>query len=69
MNQEKFEKLYSPKRNRIEKLIPYLQEKPRPIYAMSRFLEVDKVTIRNYINTLRELNVDLKQDELKKYYI
>jgi predicted transcriptional regulator len=69
MNQEKFQKLYAHKQIKVIKLIEFLKEKPRPIHSMASLLEVDKVSVRNYIKTLRDLDVDVKQGELRKYYI
>jgi hypothetical protein len=69
MNQEKFQKLYAHKQIKVIKLIEFLKEKPRPIHSMASLLEVDKVSVRNYIRTLRDLDVDVKQGELRKYYI
>lgn len=69
MNEQKFEKLYAPKRERVEQLIKFLKEKPRPIYSIQNHFNIDRTTVRSYIKTLRDIEVDVKQDELKKYYI
>ena len=69
MNEEKFEKLYAPKRERVEQLIKFLKERPRPIYSIQNHFNIDRTTVRSYIITLRDIEVDIKQDELKKYYI
>jgi predicted transcriptional regulator len=69
MNQQKFEKLYAPKRERVEQLIKFLKERHRPIYSIQSHFNIDRTTVRNYIRTLRDLEVGLQQDELKKYYI
>jgi DNA-binding IclR family transcriptional regulator len=69
MNQQKFERLYAPRQNKILKLIPFLQEKPRPLQSIANHLEVHKDSVRVYIGTLRDLEVEVKQDGLKKYYI
>lgn len=69
MNQAKFEKLYAPKQIRVIEFIAFLKEKPRPIHSIKSHFNIDKTTVRNYVRTLRDLEVDLKQDELKKYYI
>jgi DNA-binding IclR family transcriptional regulator len=69
MNQQKFEKLYTPRQNKILKLIPFLQERPRPLGSIANHLEVHKDSVRVYIGTLRNLDVEVKQDGLRKYYI
>jgi hypothetical protein len=69
MNQQKFEKLYEPKQIRVMELISFLKEKPRPIHSIKSHFNIDRTTVRNYMITLRNLEIDLKQDELKKYYI
>jgi DNA-binding IclR family transcriptional regulator len=69
MNQEKFERLYAPRQMKILKLIPFLKERPRPLQSIANHLGVHKDSVRVYIVTLRNLEVEVKQDGLKKYYI
>lgn len=69
MNEKKFEKLYAPKRERVEQLIKFLKERPRPIYSIQNQFKMDRTTVRSYIITLRDIEVDVKKDELNKYYI
>ena len=69
MNQAKFEKLYAPKQIRVMEFIAFLKENPKPLYSIRKRFDMNKTTARNYIRTLRDLEVGLKQDELKKYYI
>lgn len=69
MNQAKFEKLYAPKQIRVVEFIAFLKENPKPLHSIRKRFDMNKTTARNYIRTLRDLEVGLKQDELKKYYI
>ena len=69
MNQEKFEKLYAHKQIKVIKLIEFLKERPRTLQGIANFLEINKNSVKNYINTLKDLEVGLKQGELRKYYI
>jgi DNA-binding IclR family transcriptional regulator len=69
MNQEKFEKLYANKQIKVIKLIEFLKERPRTLQGIANFLEINKNSVKNYINTLKNLEVGLKQGELRKYYI
>ena len=69
MNQEKFEKLYEPKQKKILLLIPFLQEKPRPLMSISNLLSVHPKWASSYIRDLRKLEVEVKKNEYKKYYI
>ena len=69
MNQDKFEKLYGPKKENVALLIPFLMERPRPADSIARFLNRHKVSVWSYLRTLRDLGVDVKKDEHKKYYI
>jgi len=69
MNQEKFDKLYAPKREKVALLIPFLMEKHRPADSIARHLNRHKVSVWSYLRTLRDLGIDVKKDELKKYYI
>lgn len=69
MNQEKFEKLYANKQIKVIKLIEFLKERPRTLQGIANFLEINKNSVKNYINTLKKLEVSLKQGELRKYYI
>jgi DNA-binding IclR family transcriptional regulator len=69
MKQEKFEKLYAHKQIKVIKLIEFLKERPRTLQGIANFLEINKNSVKNYINTLKNLEVGLKQGELRKYYI
>lgn len=69
MNEQKFEKLYAPKQIRVIELIAFLKEKPRPIHSIKSHFNIDRTTVRNYVRTLRDLEIGIQQDELKKYYI
>lgn len=69
MNQQKFNKLYEPKQKKILLLIPFLQEKPRPLMSIANFLSVHPKWASSYIRDLRKLEVEVKKDQYKKYYI
>jgi DNA-binding IclR family transcriptional regulator len=69
MKQDKFQKLYANKQIKVIKLIEFLKERPRTLQGIANFLEINKNSVKNYINTLKDLEVDLKQGELRKYYI
>lgn len=69
MNQQKFEKLYEPKQKKILLLIPFLQEKPRPLMSIANLLSVHPKWASSYIRDLRKLEVEVKKDQYKKYYI
>jgi predicted transcriptional regulator len=69
MNQNKFEKLYEPKQKKILLLIPFLQERPRPLMSIANLLSVHPKWASSYIRDLRKLEIDVKKNEYKKYYI
>jgi hypothetical protein len=69
MNQNKFEKLYEPKQKKILLLIPFLQERPRPLMSIAKLLSVHPKWASSYIRDLRKLEVEVKKDQYKKYYI
>lgn len=69
MNQEKFERLYAHKQIKVMKLIDFLKEKPRTLQGIANYLEIEKNSVKGYINTLKDLDAGLKQGELRKYYI
>ncbi len=69
MNQEKFEKLYAKKQIKLIKLIEFLKERPRTLQGMATFLEIKKDSVKGYVNTMKDLEVGLKQGALRKYYI
>jgi DNA-binding IclR family transcriptional regulator len=69
MNQEKYEKLRNPRKTKVIGLIEFLKENPKPISSIKKHLDVQRRSVFLYIDTLKQLQVGLKQDELKKYYI
>jgi DNA-binding IclR family transcriptional regulator len=69
MNLEKYEKLRNPRKTKVIGLIEFLKENPKPISSIKKHLQVQKRSVFLYMDTLKELEVGLKQDKLRKYYI
>lgn len=69
MNLQKYEKLRNPRKTKVIGLIEFLKENHKPISSIKKHLDVKRRSVFLYIETLQQLEVGLKQDELKKYYI
>jgi predicted transcriptional regulator len=69
MNLQKYEKLRNPRKTKVIGLIEFLKANPKPISSIKKHLQVQRRSVFLYIDTLKELEVGLKQDKLRKYYI
>jgi predicted DNA-binding transcriptional regulator YafY len=52
---------------RVIKLMEYLQTKPRPIYAMVRYLQISERSVYRYLKMYQELGYKLDKDKYAKY--
>jgi predicted DNA-binding transcriptional regulator YafY len=54
---------------RVIKLMEYLQTKPRPIYAMVRYLQISERSVYRYLKMYEKLGYKLNKDKFSKYSI
>jgi hypothetical protein len=54
---------------RVIKLIEFLKIKPRPINAMSRYLDISERSIYRYLKMYEQLGYKLNKDKYNKYFI
>jgi DNA-binding IclR family transcriptional regulator len=54
---------------RVIKLMEYLQTKPRPIYAMVRYLQISERSVYRYLKMYQQLGYEVNKDKFSKYSI
>jgi predicted DNA-binding transcriptional regulator YafY len=59
MNQERF--------IRLIKLMHMLEQKPRHIRSIKRYLDISERSVYRYINCFREIGYDVKKDKYCRY--
>lgn len=54
---------------RVLRLMQMLQEKPRPVRSMARYLGTSERTVYRYLHLFIQLNMQVKKDQFNKYFI
>ena len=54
---------------RVIKLMEFLQTKPRPIYAMVRYLSISERSVYRYLKMYEQLGYKVNKDKFSKYSI
>jgi len=54
---------------RLLKLIEMMKTKPRPIYAMSKYLNISERSVYRYIDCFKESGLQVYKDKHNKYGI
>jgi len=54
---------------RVLRLLQMLQEKPRTVMGMSRYLGTSERTVYRYLQLLEKLDLQVKRDKFNKYFI
>ena len=54
---------------RVIKLMDFLQTKPRPIYAMVRYLQISERSVYRYLKMYEQLGYKVIKDKFSKYSI
>lgn len=54
---------------RVIKLMEFLQTKPRPIYAMVRYLQISERSVYRYLKMYEKLGYKVMKDKFSKYSI
>jgi DNA-binding IclR family transcriptional regulator len=54
---------------RVLRLLQLLQEKPRTVMGMARYLGTSERTVYRYLQLFEKLDYNVKRDNYYKYYI
>lgn len=54
---------------RVLRLLQMLQEKPRTVMGMARYLGTSERTVYRYLKLFEKLDYNVKRDNYYKYYI
>lgn len=54
---------------RVLRLLQLLQEKPRTVMGMARYLGTSERTVYRYLKLFQKLEYNVKRDNYYKYYI
>lgn len=54
---------------RVIKLLEFLKQKPRPVNAMSRYLQISERSVYRYLKMYEQLGYKLIKDNHSKYLI
>ena len=54
---------------RVLRLLQMLQDKPRTVMGMARYLGISERTVYRYLKLFEKLDYNVKRDNYYKYYI